>query len=109
MEELIQLVAKTYGVVGIIMLSPIAGCVFLWRAYVGSLKDHRASEQEWMKEIKETHNKRIEDAKEMAAGLKEIAVEQAQLNKETNIALDRINDTMTSLQSLVSTITSQRK
>ena len=46
MEELIQLIAKTYGLAGLIMLSPFVAVVFLWRHTVAQTKEiARVNEQ----------------------------------------------------------------
>lgn len=108
MEELFQLVAKTWGIAGIILLTPTAGCVFLWRHYVAKEKEWRQAEKEWVKKLEDIHAKRVEDVKSLGEGLRAIAIEQSGLNKETNMALDRISETMSSLQAVISASSSRR-
>lgn len=81
MEELIQLVVKTYGLVGLFLLAPMVAIVYLWRRNVKLEAD--------MGRIQEL---RVEDAKSVSSKMMEIVVEQAGLNKETNIALDQVRE-----------------
>lgn len=104
MEEIIQLVVKTYGIAGVILLTPTAGCVFLWRHYVAKEKEWRGEREALVEKLEASHTKRIEDVKALGEGLRSIASEQSGLNTETNLALERINETMASLQAVVTAI-----
>ena len=101
MEEIIQLIVKTYGIAGVIILTPTAGCIFLWRHYVAKEKEWRESERSLVTRLEELHNKRVEDVKALGEGLRSIASEQSSLNKETNMALDRVSETLSSLQAVI--------
>lgn len=81
MEELIQLVIKSYGIVGLFLLAPLIAIVYLWR------RNNKLDTD--MSRIQEL---RVEDAKSVSAKMMEIVVEQAGLNKETNIALDQVRE-----------------
>lgn len=81
MEELVQLVIKTYGLVGLFLLAPMVAIVYLWR------RNNKLDAD--MSRIQEL---RVEDAKSVSAKMMEIVVEQAGLNKETNMALDQVRE-----------------
>lgn len=81
MEELVQLVVKTYGLVGLFLLAPMVAIVYLWRRNMKLDAD--------MSRIQEL---RVTDAKSVSEKMMEIVVEQAGLNKETNIALDQVRE-----------------
>lgn len=87
MDELIQLVFKSYGIVGVIIFTPVIAVVFLWR--------HNQTLQE---RLQTANDKRIDDSQKISDKLMAMASEHAALAKETNIALDRIGDMMTTVQ-----------
>jgi len=87
MDELIQLVFKSYGIVGVIIFTPVIAVVFLWR--------HTQTLQE---RLQTANDKRIEDSQRISDKLMGMASEHAVLAKETNMALDRIGDMMTAVQ-----------
>ena len=86
MEDLLQLIVKTYGLAGLIMLSPFIAVVFLWR--------HNISQA---KEIARINEQRVQDSKAISDKLMVIVGEQSGLNKETNMALERVGDMMSVL------------
>lgn len=92
MEELIQLIAKTYGIAGLIMLSPFILLGYVWKsnqklhAQVAKVQEERALAVEKVQEA------RVNDAKAMSEKMLVLVEEQAGLNKETNIALDQVRD-----------------
>jgi hypothetical protein len=81
MEDLAQLILRTYGLVGLIILSPFIALVVLWRANVALQKSITALQEA-----------RIEDTKGISDRLITIVAEQSSLNKETNMALERVGD-----------------
>lgn len=81
MDELVQLIAKTYGIAGLIMLSPFVMLGYVWKNNV-KLHDQVSKVQE----------ARVNDAKAMSDRMLELVGEQAGLNKETNIVLDQVRD-----------------
>lgn len=111
MEELVQLIVKTYGIVGIILLTPTVGCVFLWRHYIHKERLHSESEKQWSEKIEQLgkghsekieslQQKRIDDVKALSDAVQKIATEQSGMNRETNMLMERINET---LQAVIST------
>lgn len=92
MEELIQLIAKTYGIAGLIMLSPFIMLGYVWRSNV-KLHDQVATIQEQRNEaVSKVQEARVNDAKAMSEKMMVLIEEQAGLNKETNIALDQVRE-----------------
>lgn len=99
MDELVQLIAKTYGLAGLIMLSPFIMLGYVWK---NNLKLHNdlAKVNTEMKAVQEQRNAdvtkvqeaRVNDAKQISEKVIEMVEEQAGLNKETNIALDQVRD-----------------
>jgi hypothetical protein len=91
-EELIQLIAKTYGIAGLIMLSPFIMLGYVWRnnqklhAEISKVQSERATAVEKIQEA------RVGDAKAMSEKMLVLVEEQAGLNKETNIALDQVRE-----------------
>ena len=94
MEELFNLIVKTYGVAGVIMAAPVVLVKYLW----DDNKKLRDSLQAANDRVNETHAKRVEDAKEVAERLMTMVQEHSELSKETNIALDKVGDLLTVLQ-----------
>jgi predicted sugar kinase len=94
MEEVIQLVIKSYGIVGLVMISPFVAMIALWKAYEKVRGELQAANEK----ISATQDKRVEDAKEVATKLLTMTAEHASLGKETNMALDRVSDMLTVMQ-----------
>jgi hypothetical protein len=94
-EDLLQLILKTYGVAGIIMLSPFAAVWILWKAN----EKLRTEIQSANDKVSAVQDKRVDDAKEVASKLLAMAKEHAALATETNAALDRVGDMMSMIQS----------
>lgn len=88
MEEVIQLIAKTYGIAGLIMLSPFVAVVFVWRHSILQGK-----------ELSRINEQRVVEARAIIDKLIIIVGEQSALNKETNIALERVGDMMSIMTS----------
>ena len=105
MEELVQLIVKTYGIVGIILLTPTVACIFLWRHYVSVTEGHTGHGKVWgdklqaladsnAAKIEVLQQKRIDDVRALGDAVLRIAIEQAAMNKETNMLMERINETL---------------
>lgn len=110
MDDLIQLIQKTYGIAGLILLSPFVGLYFVYRdnrslrvENAELHKSHAASLQGNAKDaldrVSQVHDKvtaaqvqRVQDAQGITTMLITIVSEQSGLNKETNIILERISD-----------------
>lgn len=101
MDEIIQLIIKTYGIVGIILLIPLFGIGWVYKDNRKMSKEHdkdiKILTQTWEDRLERLHNQRVMDAQAITAKLVEIVSEQSGLNKETNLALSRISETMTHL------------
>lgn len=92
MEELVQLIAKTYGIAGLIMVSPFVMLGYVWRSNV-KLHDQVAKIQEQRNDaVSKVQEARVNDAKAMSEKMLVLVEEQGGLNKETNIALDQVRD-----------------
>jgi hypothetical protein len=91
MEELIQLVVKSYGIIGIILLTPFIALKFLWSEYQKLRKDLAVANDK----VVEAQKQRVEDAKAISEKLIEMSSEHASLTKETNHALEQVGDTLT--------------
>lgn len=94
MEALLELILKTYGLAGILLLSPLAAVWFLWKEN----KELRGLYQAAMEKVNETHLKRVDDSKAVSEKLLAMVQEHAELSTETNLALDRVGDTLTIVQ-----------
>lgn len=93
MEELVQAILQSYGIVGVILVAPFVVLKLLWSAYQKKDKELAAANEK----IVAMQEKRVEDAKAIAEKLIEMSSEHASLTKETNLALDRVGDTLTIL------------
>ena len=87
MDELIQLIAKTYGLIGLFMIAPFIAVVYLW-------KDNNALR----KELIEIQQKRVEDNQHVAESVLSVVKEQSSINNDTNRLLDRISQTLDRLE-----------
>lgn len=90
MEEVLTLIYKTYGLVGLAIIAPFVACVYLWR-------ENKAIHKETAKQLQATNDRiasalqqRVVDAQSITNKLIEIISEQSAVNKETNLALDRL-------------------
>lgn len=92
MEEIGLLITKTYGIAGLIMLSPFAALIFLWKHYTSTIKAKDAV-------IKELSDKRVDDAQKITDRLIDITSSTREFNKETNMALERVGDLMSAVVS----------
>lgn len=92
MEELVQLITKTYGLVGLLILAPMAALTILYKDHRKMLKDREKQDKEWEERIGKVQEQRVQDAQAITAKLVEIVSEQSGLNRETNMALERISE-----------------
>jgi hypothetical protein len=86
MDELIKSVLQSYGLVGVILAAPLVGLVYVW-------KDNKALQEQ----VVEAQKQRVADAQQVADKLITMIQEQAGLAKETNIALDRLGNMLSSM------------
>jgi hypothetical protein len=92
MNEVIELIAKTYGIVGVLILLPVVSTVWLALESRRIQKDKSAIEKALTEKLESVHNQRVEDAKAISGKLMEMASETSSLSKETNIVLHRISE-----------------
>jgi septal ring factor EnvC (AmiA/AmiB activator) len=95
MEEIFLLIQKTYGIAGLILLSPFVGLVVMFRQNVRLQGDVVKATVENV----ESQKQRVKDAQDISNKLLEVVKEQSSLNTETNIALERIGDALNEIQS----------
>lgn len=81
MEELIQLITRTYGIAGLIMLSPFIFLLYVWRHTLKLGAD-----------LSRVQEQRVNDAKAVSDKMMALIGEQAGLNQETNQVLDQLKD-----------------
>lgn len=108
MDELVTLIAKTYGLVGLLIIFPFVACYLLWREnkrithIVEKNSDETAKRvQECNDKIVEAQKQRVVDAQAITNKLVEIVSEQSALNKETSLSLDRITEILSGLKARV--------
>lgn len=104
MEELVQLIAKTYGIAGLIMISPFVMLGYVWRnnaklqADISKVHEQRNAIQEQRNaDVSRVQEARVNDAKQISEKMMELMEEQAGLNKETSIALDQVRELLTKI------------
>ena len=76
-----MLISKTYGIAGLIMLSPFLGLFVVWKNNI-KLQNDLAKVQE----------SRVNDAKATTEKMLTLVEESSGTAKETNIALDQVRD-----------------
>lgn len=92
MEELLLLIQKTYGLIGLFLVAPIGALIAVWRQNVKLQKD-----------LSEAQKLRVKDAQDINSKLIDIVREQTGLSTETNLALERIGDAMNEVHRLLNT------
>lgn len=103
MDELVQLIAKTYGIAGLIMLSPFIMLGYVWKNNVKLHDQVSKIQAERAAAVEKVQEARVGDAKATFEKMMVLIEEQAGLNKETNIALDQVREL------LMKTITNQKR
>lgn len=105
MQEIIELIAKTYGLVGVFLVLPLIACWALWRDNKELRAEAKKSNEEAAKHIQECNNvvveaqkQRVVDAQAISAKLIEMVAEQASLTKENILSMNRVSDKLTEWQ-----------
>ena len=109
MDELIQLILKTYGIVGLLILAPFVGLVVVWRENRTTMRTHTAElaavHKQHALEMAASQDKvstaqvqRVDDAQRISSKLMELASSTSALSAETNMALERLHETVTVLR-----------
>lgn len=95
MDEIIALIVKTHGLVGVVFIAPYAAAVYLWANTLRLNKDLVLTAKELAgskNEVIEAQKQRVQDAQMISEKLMVLVSEQSGLNKETNIALDQVRE-----------------
>lgn len=98
MEEILLLVYKTYGLIGLIILSPFVACIYLWRENKNLHASAARQVQQANDRVAAAIQQRVVDAQSITNKLVEIVSEQSAVNRETNLALDRLEDKLAVLK-----------
>jgi hypothetical protein len=101
MEELIQLISKTYGIVGLLILAPVVALGFLYKDHRKLIHSNAKQVEDWETRIAQVQEQRVKDAQEVTKKLMEIVGEQSSLSKETNLALDRIGEVLDNVSKMM--------
>lgn len=97
MDELLLLIQKSYGLVGVILFLPVFATIHLARENrTLQLAVVKATEQ-----ATEAQKQRVADSQAISTQLINVLKEQAALNTETNIGLERIVDVLSELQTRI--------
>jgi hypothetical protein len=103
-DDLIQAVVKSYGIIGLFMIAPVLSTIWLWRDNVRlnndarqMAKDFAATVDEVGKRVVLAQEKRVDDSQSISNKLVDMVSEHAAASKETTLALDRIGDMISML------------
>lgn len=94
MNELVDAIFKSYGLVGLILFLPLIALVVMWRAQLKQLSDHRKELETKDSIILDVQKQRVADAQAVTEKMVELVSEQSTLNKETNMVLTQMNNTL---------------
>jgi hypothetical protein len=107
MDELIQSITKSYGLIGVFMISPMVATVYLWadnKRLNKKLIDQAISFSQRVEEIGgrvvDAQTQRVKDAQSITDKMVGILVENTSHTKELYISVDRLGDLLS--QALVS-------
>jgi hypothetical protein len=101
LEDLLQLVLKSYGIVGVMLLLPVAACVVLWKQNIVLHNEVVAQSSialEAQKQRSTDQSARVKDNERMTERLMDIIKEQTELNTEINNVLSRVVETVAQLE-----------
>lgn len=101
MEELFNLVLKSYGIVGVLVLLPAAASVVLWKQNKELHAEVVAQTNlalEAQKDRTKDQQARVADTERMMEKVVEIVREQTALNTEINGVLSRLGDSVDKLE-----------
>lgn len=114
MEEIISLITKTYGIAGVIMLSPFMGLVVVWRHNVKLQKDKddiNKAHNEAMKLLREAitavQEARVADAKSINDKILTFVAENAKVSSEISSALDQVRELLSEMLNRINTSTAK--
>ena len=105
MTELLELITKTYGLIGVFLVLPLISSIVLWRDNKSLRDENKKGNEEAAKHIQECNNlvvdsqkQRVLDAQAISAKLLEMMAEQASIMKENILSMDRVNNTLTNIK-----------
>lgn len=99
MDEVIQLIAKTYGIVGVLILSPLVALGYVWRHNVKQAEENSAMQKELGAALAKVQESRVADAKAISDKLLSVLEEQARLNQDFTNSMDQVLEFLTKLAS----------
>lgn len=117
MGELLDLIYKSYGLIGLLIAAPFVASVYLWKDNIKLRSDTAVQLAELNKlriadtekfaislsavndKIVKAQEQRVIDAQSITTKLVDIISEQSAMNRETNLALERVGDFLASNQS----------
>ena len=110
MTEIVDLIFKTYGLIGLLLVAPVGSTIWLW-LHIVKTRDEAGKQsaehtkqlltvtESHTKELKivysllaEVQDKRVADAQGVVTKLITTITEQTAMNTETNLALERMGD-----------------
>lgn len=104
MDELINAIVKSYGIIGLLMIAPVIAAVYLWKDNVRLNKALQELAQKYTDSIDAmgqrvvaAQEKRVEDSKGISTMLMGMVGEHAAQAREQTIALDRVGDMVSML------------
>jgi len=116
MGELLDLIYKSYGLIGLLIAAPFVASVYLWKDNIKLRSDTALQLAELNKlriadtekfaislsavndKIVKAQEQRVIDAQSITTKLVDIISEQSAMNRETNLALERVGDFLASNQ-----------
>jgi len=98
MEEVVSLIFKTYGIVGVLILAPLVACIYLWKENKAITRESAKHIQAVNDRIVAAQNQRVTDAQAITNKLVELVSEQSSTNKETNMALAQLEAKLAALK-----------
>jgi hypothetical protein len=114
MEELVQAIFKSYGLIGLFMISPVVATVYLWidnKRLNNKIQDQAekfASQIDSMgQRVVATQDKRIDDSAKITSQLVQMVTESVGSAKDTAVALDRVGDMVSMVGGQLNALTAQ--
>jgi hypothetical protein len=96
-DEIIQLIIKSYGLIGLFLILPLLACYFLWKENKRITQQLQDIHEDAARKIQacndriiEAHKIRVTDAQAVSSRVMELSSEQTSGNKEYISALDRL-------------------
>ena len=114
MEDLIQAVVKSYGLVGVFMVSPVVSTVYLWienrrlNTKMQDMAEKFTTQIDSMgQRVVAAQDKRIEDSARITTQLVQMVTESVGSAKDTAVALDRVGDMVSMVGGQINSLNAQ--